>query len=273
MMVGIDLGQTPAEDSLTALQSGKAWSGRIEQFAPMFALFARRYCNQLAHRRAASATGRGSCPGLTCDRAFWPAYETLILHVFGDPPSGNPDRRAGRYDTWRDREFADEEAFAAAVRGECAAPGRMTDVFRAWCSHRGLPQRARLPKGGADALAPRIGELVTGQLAIADESTLREPDMWAEALYWDAAQTGLTDPIDAERVQRWFAALDPVVAQIDPGSFHKLADSVDRAFAELVPTFHADYLVAAREQTRSPEQLDGLETDGSGRWWKKGVRL
>ena len=233
------------------------WDELHMRFSPMITGFARRYCNQLGHRRPADAKGVGACPGWTCDRAFASAYAVLCRRSLGDPP-GSSQRTVGRLQVWAARNY-DDNAFAKAMHGDMRADGRMTDIFRTWCADRGLPQRPRL----TGRLAVQLDGAVraTGKRFVGDErpDVIDSSQRWLEALHWDAAQTGTAEPIDSERVQRHLARRNDDVMTIESMVFAQLAHAVDNDVANLAPDIHNDYLSAARDQTRAHATFDGVE--------------
>jgi hypothetical protein len=235
----------------------ECWDELHMRFSPMITGFARRFCNQLGHRRPADAKGAGACPGWTCDRAFASAYAVLCRRSLGDPP-GASQRTVGRLPVWAARNY-DDNAFAKAMHGELRAEGRMTDIFRTWCADRGLPQRPRV----TGALARQLDHAVhqTGERIVGDDrpQAVNSSQRWLEALHWDAAQTGTAELIDTERVQRHLARRNDDVMAIESLLFMQLAHAVDNDVATLAPEIHSDYLSAAREQTRVHANLDEVD--------------
>jgi hypothetical protein len=233
------------------------WDELHVRFSPMIEGFARRYCNQLGHRRPAVSKGTGSCPGWLCDRAFASAYTVLCRRSLGDPP-GVDQRTVGRLPVWAARNY-DDNAFAKAMHRELRAEGRMTDIFRAWCADRGLPQRPRV----TGAIAQRLDGAVraSGERIIGGErpDAVNWSQRWLEALHWDAAQTGTADVIDGDRVQRHLARASNDVMAIESMTFLQLAHAVDSDVATHAPDLHNDYLGAARDQTRSHASLDEVD--------------
>ncbi|MEY4365080.1 MAG: hypothetical protein RLZZ305_424 [Actinomycetota bacterium] len=237
-----------------------AWDELHRRFSPVFVLWARRYCNQIAHRMPPRSRSRHACTAQECERAFWPAYEALLLHVLGDRPMDGTRDRRGRIDEWADRDLANEE-FSESVTRALSGGGRMTDVFRLWCASIGVPQRARVPAGTDGplraAISAHVAEIFPG-LPTDAASRLVDPGAWLDALHWDAAQAGLSHDIDADRVHRAVADGDEDLVALDGSSFARLCWMVDDSVATIAPSFHAEYLSKAREITRVPVDLEQL---------------
>ena len=237
-----------------------AWDELHRRFDPVFALWARRYCNQIAHRMPPRSRSRHACTAHRCERAFWPAYEALLRHVLGDQPVDGARERRGRIDEWADRDLTNDE-FSESVTRSLSGGGRMTNVLRLWCASIGVPQRARVP-AGADgplrtAIAAHVEEVFPG-LPAEHAGRLSDPAAWLDALHWDAAQAGLSTEIDTDRVHRAIADGDEGVIALDGASFARLCGMVDDSVASIIPAFHAEYLSKAREITRVPVALDTL---------------
>ncbi|MFM8794524.1 MAG: hypothetical protein ACKOFF_06525 [Acidimicrobiales bacterium] len=236
-----------------------AWDELRRRYHPVIELWSRRYCNQIAHRMPPGSRGRFSCRGRECDRAFWPAYEALLVHLLGDSP-GAEKRRKGRIDEWAGTDI-DNDDFSRRVTKSFSGGGRMTDVFRNWCSSLGIPQRARVPANTEpdlrDAIAGHVDELFPDLDAEAAVRLVR-PAVWLDALHWDAAQAGLTSEIDHDRVHRAVADGDETLLSLDHASFARLCEMVDDTVAAVAPDFHASYLATAREITRVPVDLAHL---------------
>jgi hypothetical protein len=232
------------------------WDELHSRFSPMITAFARRYCNQLGHRRPADARGQGSCRGWECDRAFGSAYAELCRRTLGDPPDAD-GASVGRLPVWSARNL-DDNAFARAMHSELRASGRMTDVFRTWCADRGLPQRPRLNTRRARELDQAVSRTAGQLLGEGRPATIDSAQRWLESLHWDAAQIGTIEPIDSERVQRHLARRAVDVMAIDADTFRNLAYAVDDDICTLAPDIHDDYLSAARDQTRVHATLDTI---------------
>jgi len=236
-----------------------AWEELRRRYHPVIEFWSRRYCNQIAHRMPPASRGRFSCRGPECERAFWPAYEALLVHFLGDSPVVD-GRRKGRIDDWAGTDIENEE-FSGRVTKSFSGGGRMTDVFRNWCSSLGLPQRARVPAGTEQPLRDAITEhvdLVFPDLDAEVGVLLARPAVWLDALHWDAAQAGLTSEIDHDRVHRAVANGDEAILSLDHASFARLCELVDDSVASIAPDFHASYLATAREITRVPVDLAHL---------------
>jgi hypothetical protein len=230
------------------------WDELHRRFTPMLTAFARRYCNQLGHRRPADARDPGSCRDWNCDRAFPSAYTVLCRRTLGDPPDTD-GTSVGRLPVWSVRNL-DDNAFAKAMHAELRAAGRMTDIFRAWCADRGIPQRPRLSTLTVRALDPVVQGTATRIVGATRPPSLDSSQRWIEALHWDAAQTGTNDFIDSDRVQRHLARNEAAVMTIEPGVFSALAHAVDDDICTHAPDAHDNYLSAARDQTRAHATLD-----------------
>ena len=82
-------------------------------------------------------------------------------------------------------------------------------------------------------------------------------DVWLQALFWDACQTGLDVPIDAPRVWRYLrsraacADADLETIPAGPAAFAALAGAVDDVVAASHPRLHHDYLEVPRSMTRA----------------------
>ncbi|MEY3690434.1 MAG: hypothetical protein RJB57_89 [Actinomycetota bacterium] len=237
-----------------------SWDELRRRFHPVIELWSRRYCNQIAHRMPPGSRGRFSCRGRECERAFWPAYEALLVHFLGDRPDAEK-RRKGRIDEWAGSGI-DNDEFSGRVTRSFSGGGRMTDVFRNWCSSLGIPQRARVPAGTEEPLREAISEhvdLLFPDLDGEPAARVTRPAVWLDALHWDAAQAGLTSEIDHDRVHRAVADGDETLLSLDHASFARLCEMVDDTVAAVAPDFHASYLATAREITRVPVDLAHLD--------------
>jgi hypothetical protein len=231
------------------------------RFTPVAVLLARRICARVAHR------GR-RCPGLGCEHAFLWVLLDLLEHLAGRPAGDGGRERGALIVAWlagdrRGGSFAD---YVLGPAGE-GLRGMLTEGRRAWNRGRGLRVRANpcrdLKRGGEAAYAA----LVAGaELAVAARLLgLQQPAAiwgWVDALFVDACETGLQDPIDAARVARYLLGRDPTEAQLR--AVQPLALAVDQLLAAGWPDWYDEHLSRPRQHTRTGLRLAELG-DAGGR--------
>jgi hypothetical protein len=223
------------------------------RFTPVAVLIARRICARVAHRGQ-------RCPGYACDRAFvWVALDLLDRFAGREPAEGRRGR-AALIVTWlrqrrRSRGFA-EYAFGPSGEG---LRGMVTDGRRAWNRARGLRARPH-PCVDLRANGPaRYAALVAGG-PLADAAALlgvQRPAAiwrWVEALFVDACETGLEEPIDTRRVARHLLGRDPDEERL-LGAAGLLGEAVDSLLALHWPAWYDEHLSRPRQHTRSAAPL------------------
>jgi hypothetical protein len=244
-------------DLAWAVEAGdpEAWQEVRRRFTPVALLLARRICARIGHR------GR-RCPGLGCDRAFtWVALD--LLDRFAGHDAGGGRRRASPLIVTWGRGAPAGGGFAAYVLGPAGQGqrGMLTEGRRAWNRARGLRVRAN-PSRDMARRGERLYRQLTGGGELAASARrlgLRRPGAiwrWSEALFVDACETGLEDPIDLPRVARYLLGGDPsdeVLRLLGP-----LALAVDRMLAVHWPDWYDAHLSRPRQHTRRSLRLDDL---------------
>jgi hypothetical protein len=231
------------------------------RFTPIAVLLARRICARIGHR------GR-RCPGLGCELAFLWVLLDLLDHFGGHEPGAGRRERGALIVAWlhgerRTDQFAD---YVLGPAGE-GLRGMLTEGRRAWNRARGLRVRANpcrdLKRRGE---AVYLALLAAPELAVAARQLeLDRPGTtwdWVEALFVDACETGLEDPIDVARVARYLLGRDPSHAAVR--AIESLARAVDGMLAAHWPEWYDEHLSRPRQHTRRGLRLDVL--DGAGRW-------
>jgi hypothetical protein len=77
---------------------------------------------------------------------------------------------------------------------------------------------------------------------------------WLEALFVDACETGLEDPIDVRRVARFLLGADPSEEAVQ--AVERLAPAVDRLLATRWPDWYDEHLSRPRQHTRRALPLE-----------------
>jgi len=225
------------------------------RFNPVAILLACHICARIAHR------GR-RCPGQGCEFAFVWVHLELLDHWAGrDAVAGSRPRRAQIVTWFRGARRGD--SFADYVLGPAGQGqrGTVTEGRRAWNRARGLRVRANpsrdLQRRGQDAY---LALLETPKLAAAARFLgLEQPERlrdWIDALFVDACETGLEDPIDTARVARYLCGRDPSAAVLR--AVQTLAPAVDGMLARHWPAWYDDHLSQPRQHTRRGLRLDDL---------------
>jgi len=228
------------------------------RFAPVAILLARRICARIGHR------GR-RCPGPGCEFACDWIVLDLLEHFAGREATEYRRARRALIVTWlesgpRSDQFAH---YALGPKGE-GQRGMLTEGRRAWNRARDLRVRANPSRDLRDRGEVEYQRLVAaGELAaVARRLGLQSPSSvwaWLEALFVDASETGLEDPIDVTRVARYLLGRDPgaeAVRALEP-----LALSVDRMLATHWPAWYDEHLSRPRQHTRRAVALDLYEAD------------
>ena len=224
-----------------------------DRFAPLAGELAQRICRRIGHR------GR-PCPGRTgsfddCDCAFtWVELDLLDRFAGRDATDGRRARKA-LIVTWLEQDRR-SPSFAAYVRGRGGdgLPGMVSDGRRAWNRARGLRTRVYMPASMWDQALPCYQDLIArGQEADAARRLgVEEPPALrrcVEALFDDACETGLVDPIDIARVARHLCGglwHDPAIE----AATAILAPAVDTMLWRRWPNWWHEYLDRPRQHTR-----------------------
>jgi hypothetical protein len=229
------------------------------RFTPVAILLARRICARIGHR------GR-RCPGLGCELAFlWVLLELLDHFAGRDPGSGRRARGALIVGWYRGERRSDQFAdYVLGPSGE-GQRGMLTEGRRAWNRGRGLRVRANpsrdLRRHGETAYmdllsAPELAGPAR-RLGLDRSDAIWE---WTEALFVDACETGLEDPVDVPRVARYLCGRDPAAVVLQ--AIEPLALAVDDMLASRWPYWYDEHLSRPRQHTRRGLQLDTLGEAG-----------
>jgi hypothetical protein len=229
------------------------------RFNPVAIFLARRICTRIAHR------GR-RCPGQGCGLAFLWIQLDLLEHWAGREAAAGGRRRRALIVAWL-HGARRSDSFANYVLGPVGRGqrGMVTEGRRAWNRGRGLRVRANpsrdLQRRGQDAY---LALLETPKLAAAARFLgLDQPERlrdWIEALFADACETGLEDPIDTARVARYLCGRDPSAAVLR--AVQTLAPAVDGMLACRWPTWYDDHLSRPRQHTRRGLSLEDFGEAG-----------
>jgi hypothetical protein len=233
------------------------------RFTPVAVLIARRICRRIAHRM-------DRCPGYECDKAFVFILLELLDNFAGRDADGRRRARQALLVTWlrQRRRTAGFAAFAFGPSGE-GLPGMLTNGLRAWNAARGLRVRLHPPKGLREQ-EPALHQALLADARLGAAARLlgaRRPrtlQTWVEALFVDACESGLEDPIDARRVARYLLGRD-VAEDVVVGAVALLAEAVDELLARQWPSWYDEYLARPRQHTRIAVPLPS-DDDGRGRW-------
>jgi hypothetical protein len=230
------------------------------RFTPIAILLARRICARIGHR------GR-RCPGLGCELAFLWVLLDLLDHFGGREPGAGRRGRGALIVAWlhggpRTDRFAD---YVLGPAGE-GQRGMLTEGRRAWNRARGLRVRANpsrdLERRGEAAY---VALLAAPELAsLAQYLGLDQPGRvwdWVDALFVDASETGLDDPIDIPRVARYLLGRDPSAASVQ--AVEPLARAVDGMLASHWPDWYDEHLSRPRQHTRRGVRPDVLGRTGT----------
>jgi hypothetical protein len=225
------------------------------RFTPVAILLARRICARIGHR------GR-RCPGLGCELAFLWVMLELLEHFAGREPGLGRRARGALIVTWfhgarRSDRFAD---YVFGPSGE-GLRGMLTEGRRAWNRGRGLRVRANPSRDLRDHGEAAYMELLATPELTAPARLLgldRSEQLWrwTEALFVDACETGLEDPIDVARVARYLCGRDPSAAVVR--AVERLALAVDGMLAGHWPDWYDQHLSRPRQHTRHGLALDTL---------------
>jgi hypothetical protein len=217
------------------------------RFTPVAVVIARRICARLAHRGQ-------RCPGFTCDQAFTWIVLDLLARFAGHDRGPGRRRRTALVVTWlRRRRGAGFAEYALGPSGE-GLRGMATDGRRAWNRARGLRTRA-YPGVGLRVGGPARYAALVAHGRLAEAAALlgleRPADLWrwVEALFVDACETGLEDPIDVHRVARHLFGRAPS----DEASLRAVglvAEAVDSLLALHWPDWYDEHLSRPRQHTR-----------------------
>jgi hypothetical protein len=233
------------------------------RFTPVAVLIARKICRRIAHRM-------DQCPGYDCDKAFVFVLLELLDNFAGHDADDRRRARQALVVTWlrQRRRTAHFAAYAFGPTGE-GLPGMLTNGLRAWNAARGLKVRLHTPKGLVEH-EPALHEALLASERLGKAARLlgeRQPrtlQTWVQALFVDACESGLEDPIDVRRVARYLLGRE-VSEDTLLRAVGLLAEAVDELLARQWPTWYDDYLSRPRQHTRIaiPLPPDG---DGRGRW-------
>jgi hypothetical protein len=239
----------------------EAW----RRFSPVAVVIARRICRRIAHRME-------RCPGYDCDKAFVFALIELLDAFAGHDADGRRRARQALIVTWRwhRRRTASFADYAFGPAGE-GLPGMLTNGLRAWNAARGLKVRLH-PPTELGKRQPALYESMLASDRLDRAARLlgdRRPGTlltWVEALFVDACESGLEDPIDVRRVARYLLGRDlrdDAVVQ----AVALIAEAVDDLLARQWPAWYDEYLSRPRQHTRIAVPLlpDG---DLPGRHWR-----
>jgi len=226
---------------------------RLEARAALLDLadqLARRTCSKLGHRAA-------PCPGLGCDLAYTAGLRVHLDAMVGrapDPELSHARARLGRASLlvgfWR-RGGAEWTWFKNYV----AKLVHDDDVRRAWNDERGLPQRFRLTETMRRLVPDYYVPFLEAEAAIDAANRLghlglKGFETVACALYRDACDTGLADPIDFDRVTRAIVPRDDGMGRETRRDALVLALAVDK-FVSIVSPEWAETFGRARSLTRT----------------------
>jgi hypothetical protein len=225
------------------------------RFNPVAVLLARRVCARIAHRGQ-------RCPGLGCELAFLWVLLDLLDRFAGREPDGTGRGRSALIVAWS-RRAGRTDQFAAYVLGPAGdgLRGMVTEGRRAWNRARGLRVRVHPSRGMMRRGAAAYAALVAGP-ELAAPARLLGLDHgaaiweWLEALFLDACETGLEDPIDFARVARYLLGHDPGEAAVR--ALAPIALAVDDLLAANWPAWYDEYLSRPRQHTRRGLRLTVL---------------
>jgi hypothetical protein len=250
----VDAGCTDEELAKAVWEGAPAARAMVKaRFGWLAERLARVFCSRIAHRG-------GRCPGrswsaLDCDQAFtWVELDLLDRFAGHGPEDGRRPRKALML-TWLELRRR-PDSFATYVlggRGD-GLPGMLTEARRVWNLARGLKARPHYPERMLAAAMAEYEALIrteplaaaARQLGLATASAVR---IWADALCEDACETGLTDPIDLDRVARRVTggAVGPGVE----GAVASLAPAVDSMLLRHWPEWWDAHLGRPRDLTRA----------------------
>jgi hypothetical protein len=229
------------------------------RFNPVAMLLARRICARIAHR------GR-RCPGPECELAFLWVQLRMLDRFAGRPGRPGHPAEGALIVAWLHGERRSDR-FADYVLGPAGQGqrGMLTEGRRAWNRGRELRVRANpgrdLRRRGEDAYAEL---LTTSQLGQAARCLgLEQPAglwRWIDALFVDACETGLEDPIDIARVARYLVGRDPSATV--QRAVRTLAPAVDAMLASHWPAWYDEHLSRPRQHTRQGLRWDDLGETG-----------
>ena len=135
----------------------------------------------------------------------------------------------------------------------------VTEGRRAWNKARELRVRANpsrdLELGGEAAYRDLVAEPALA--GAARPLGLGQPGAiwaWLEALFVDASEAGLEDPIDARRVARFLLGSDPSEEAVR--AVERLAPAVDHLLATRWPDWYDEHLSRPRQHTRRALPLE-----------------
>jgi hypothetical protein len=224
------------------------------RYARLARQVARKVCGQIAHRG-------GRCPGRSgspqdCDRAYIWIELDLLDRFAGRAAGGDCRARKALIVTWLQQPNR-PATFTAYVWGRNGKglPGIVTEARRTWNRHRQLKVRLHLPADLVQHAPARYGELIAAgrPRAAADVLGLSAPTAigrWLQALFDDACETGLQEPIDVARVTRHLLgapgtdfAAEEAVALLGP--------LVDAMLCRHWPHWWDEYLGRPRQHTRA----------------------
>jgi hypothetical protein len=202
----------------------------------------------------------GRCPGLGCEQAFTWVLLDLLDRFAGHDAA--PRRRARRalIVTWL-AGAPRRDGFARYVLGPAGDGhrGMLTEGRRAWNKARELRVRAN-PSRDLELCGEAGYRDLVAEPALAGAARLlglEQPAAiwaWLEALFVDACETGLEDPIDVRRVARFLLGADPSEEAVR--AVERLAPAVDRLLATRWPDWYDEHLSRPRQHTRRALPLE-----------------
>lgn len=228
------------------LASGHAWA----------------FCRSSAHRMS-------RCEREDCSEAYGAVFEDYLEWFAGRAAIDMRRPRTSLLATWSHWRLKAENRADVTFGQYVERVASLTvQGLRVWNRDRGLPQRCRPTKGMEQSGAWAWRTLLSMRPELGATARALELDdprgLWriAEALFVDACQAGLSDPIDVPRVTRFLipkpaeqATAEPLVGLLA----HAADDLIARAWGE----WHHNYLDRPRQHTRrsvgDPERLSRIQ--------------
>ena len=223
------------------------------RYTPVAIVLAKRICARIGHR------GR-RCPGLGCEQAFAWVVLDLLDRFAGREAEGGRRARRPLIVTWLAGGPPGDQ-FARYVLGPAGEGqrGMLTEGRRAWNRARGLRVRAN-PSQDLKRRGEETYRDLVARAALAGAARLLGVQWpgavwaWLEALFVDACETGLEDPIDIRRVARFILGADPSEEAVR--AVERLAPAVDHMLATEWPDWYDEHLSRPRQHTRRALRLE-----------------